>query len=589
MRFSSLPRSGVASHCLLLASAVLLSSCGRGPDRPAAREETAKEIARTAVNEGPRPVGETSPVMGGPLPATRVGPVDYLASGLTPFAANCDGVPASGFAYVSAEVEPHLAINPLRPDTMVGIWQQDRWSNGSARGLVSATSLDGGHNWTRKPLPFSRCGGGNGINGGNYARASDPWVSYSPNGVVHAMSLSTSGGSFQPGSANAMLASRSFDDGRTWSNPVTLILDGEAAFNDKNTLTADPFNANYVYAVWDRLIVASDSGPTYFARSTNGGVSWEPARPIHDPGQGNQTIGNVIVVLPGGALVNVFNQIDRPPGAMQRSRVAVIRSFDRGLTWSAPVFVADLLGVGTRDPQGGGAVRDGAILPQIAVTPGGDLYVVWQDSRFSNGSIDGIAISRSGNGGLSWTQPTRVNARVNVPAFTPSVHVDRNGTVGVTYYDLRNDTATAALLTDYWLARSSNSGSTWSELRLTQQPFDLLTAPNANGYFAGDYEGLSSANGRFVPFYARTNSGNSANRTDVFAVSLANVPDVAGTPMTTAAMLREMQARGVSADFRITSQLRMRVDRNLRRRLRMPPTAGTTARTRPHFSVSVQF
>jgi hypothetical protein len=161
--------------------------------------------------------------------------------------------------------------------------------------------------------------------------------------------------------------------------------------------------------------------------------------------------------------------------------------------------------------------------------------------------------------------------------------------VGVTYYDLRNDTAAAALLTDYWLARSGNSGSTWTELRLTPQPFDLLTAPNANGYFVGDYEGLSSANGRFVPFYARTNSGNSANRTDVSAVSLVNVPDVAGMPTTTAAMLREMQAREMPANFSVTSQLRMRVDRNLRRRLRMPPAAGTAARTRPHFSVSVQF
>jgi hypothetical protein len=42
----------------------------------------------------------------------------------------------------------------------------------------------------------------------------------------------------------------------------------------------------------------------------------------------------------------------------------------------------------------------------------------------------------------------------------------------------------------------------------------MRTAPDAAGFFVGDYEGLSSS---LVPFFVTANSGNTANRTDVFA------------------------------------------------------------------------
>ena len=498
-------------------------------------------------------------------------------------AAACDGAATNGTAYVGAEVEPHLAVHPENPNVLVGAWQQDRWSNGSARALVAATSLDGGRNWTRALLPFSRCGGGTVFNGGDYQRASDPWVSYSPSGVVHAMSLSTNGGVFQVGSANAMLASRSFDHGRSWSNPATLILDGQAAFNDKNALTADPHDANFVYAVWDRLIQASDRGPAYFARSTDGGASWEPARAIYDPGTGSQTIGNIIAVLPNGALIDVFNQIDTTLGGVQTSRVAVVRSFDRGATWSAPVYIADLLAIGTRDPSTGTAVRDGSIVPSIAVAPGGAAYVAWQDSRFSGGVRDGIAISRSIDGGASWSVPARVNNAPNVSAFTPNVHVSADGTVGVTYYDLRSDTAAAPLLTDSWLARSNDGGASWRELRLGDA-FDMTLAPFANGLFVGDYTGLVSIGGRFLPFHARTNAGALDNRTDVVAVSLDNAVDAtAKRPAAVDASL-EAKMRRMPTGYVPDIALRLRVDRNLRGRLRRPPQTGAAERMLPHYA-----
>ncbi len=446
----------------------------------------------------------------------------FKASGPTPFAADCNGVAQAGTLYPNSEVEPFVAVNPRNPLNLVGVWQQDRWSNGGAQGLGSAYSFNGGVTWQRVFLPFSRCAGGNASNNGDYERASDPWVSFSPNGVAHQMALSINNNLAPGQTASAMLASRSTNGGRTWSKPVTLQADTEERFNDKNAITADPTDARFVYAVWDRLsgVPGEGAGPTLLARSVNNGVSWEPTRIIFDPGQAAQTIGNRIEVLPDGTLINLFTLIDF---AAQEVSAQVIRSTDKGATWSAPIKIADELAVGTADPETGAPVRDGAIIAQLAIGPRGRVVVVWQDARFSGGAVDGIALSQSSDGGLTWSAPVQVNRDPTVPAFTPSVHIRNDGTIGVTYYDFRSNTVDPATLpTDYWLARSRD-GLTWRESRVSQA-FDLAKAPVARGYFLGDYQGLVSLGPLFLPFYVKT-TDDTANRNDVylnFALNLAS-------------------------------------------------------------------
>jgi BNR repeat-like domain len=436
----------------------------------------------------------------------------FKASATTKFAENCNG-PQTGNLFKNSEVEPYVSVNPRNPLNLVGVWQQDRWSNGGAQGLGTGVSFDGGVTWKQSYLPYSRCAGGTVANGGDYNRASDPWVSFSPNGVVHQMALAVSGEAFEADGVSAMLVSRSTDSGRTWSPSITLIRDaGAQFFNDKNTITADPTDSRYVYAIWDRLIDVG-GGPTLLARSVDNGKTWEPTKTIYNPGPTTQTIGNQIVVLPSGVLVNLFTQIDQITGA---SFYAVIRSTDKGQTWSPPIKIADDLGIGAKDPENGTAIRDGAGIGSIAVGKKGQLYVTWADSRFSAGVRDGIAFTSSQDGGLSWSAPTQINREPSVQAFTPIVHVRQDGTIGITHYDLRSNTPDPATLpTDYWLLRSKDGGSTWRESRVTG-PFDLSTAPVARGLFLGDYQGLTSIGPIFVPFYVQT-TGDADNRNDVFS------------------------------------------------------------------------
>ena len=433
-------------------------------------------------------------------------PATGAVSGPSPFSASCGA--GTGTVYVNAEVEPSLAVNPGNPNHLLALWQQDRWSNGSARGLVSAVSFNGGASWARRAMPFSQCGGGTTGNGGNFTRATDPWVSIGPDGTAWAMSLSTAG------DVNAMLVSRSKDGGQTWGAAVPLITDTTPYFNDKNAFTADPHDPRFAYAVWDRL-ADSGGGPAMFARTLDGGDTWEPARVIFDPGTASQTIGNLVVVPAAGTLVNVALRIDAQPGNTRSASVIAMRSTDRGQTWSAPVRVAQHLGVGARDPETSAAIRDGVVIPAAAAGPGALLHVVWQDSRFSGGARDGIAYARSGDGGSTWSAPVRVNPDPAVAAFTPNIHVLEDGTLGVTYFDLRDNTPEpSTLLAGYFLARSSDGGVTWTETRLAG-PFDLSSAPNANGLFLGDYMGLAGGGGAFHALFVRT-TGDLANRNDVF-------------------------------------------------------------------------
>jgi hypothetical protein len=493
---------------------------------------------------------------------TAAGAVDPLiqVSEPSPFAPGCEGAPQTGTVFRNAEVEPWVDTNLADEDNLVGNWQQDRWSNGGASGNLSAFSTDGGLTWEIPAISsapdtgqakFSRCTGGNAANGGDFERATDPWVSFSPNGVAHQVALSINDSNV----ANAVLTSRSDDGGANWEDPVVVKFDDRANFfNDKETLTADPTDSRFVYVTWQRIVAPNERASArageraaafrsiaWFARSNDNGASYEVVKPIFNPGNKAQTIGNQIVVQPNGDLVMLFTLI-RNVGANQNRgfTAAVMRSTDKGDTWSGPILIDRMLTDGVRDPADGHDVRTGDTIPQIAVDDeSGDLYVVWQDDRFTG--QEQIAFSSSTNGGRTWSATQRISTVGGVnQAFTPTVRVADDGTVAVQHYDFRfdNPNTTPPLTTDTWLLRSTNGGDTWTEERIgSGMPgvivpgdgtgsFDMTTAPDALGYFVGDYAGLDFSGGElrgFKPFQVRANSGNLANRTDVFATTASTV------------------------------------------------------------------
>lgn len=468
------------------------------------------------------------------LGAAALIPTGVLASGTVPVShdpspyINCSPPAAGGTNYPNAEVEPYVANNPHTSGNLIAVWQQDRWSNGGAHGLAAGYSINDGASWTQVTLPFDACAPG----GLPFERASDPWISIGPDGTAYADALSFNlGANFN----NGISAATSTDGGKTWGNTQLIELDKTMTgteLNDKNSITADPVHAGTAYAIWDDVSspfagffnrhVLGFQGDAILSKTTDGGRSWSGTKIIVHTGNFTQTIGNVIVIDPRtGTLYDFFDLIlgtnsvgknhGKPPTGPSPFNVAFVKSTDGGSSWTNPQIIANEQTVGVPN------TRTGDILPEPAIDPAtGQLYVVWQDSRFNGFNYDEVAISTSTNGGGTWSTPARVNDNTGQPAFTPMVVVNSVGKVGVTYYQFLSQSP-SSLPTDVFDKTSSNQGGSFGAASLITGPFDMTTAPQAGGFFLGDYEGLVNNGTEFHPVFVVTNTGNLTNRTDVVA------------------------------------------------------------------------
>jgi hypothetical protein len=418
-------------------------------------------------------------------------------TGVTPFPEGCN-VPGEQTA--DSEAEPTIAVNPLDPQNIVAGWQQDRFAvDGGALSNLAAVSRDGGRTWRTVALPnLSRCTGTEASD----ERASDPWLSFGPEGTLYYASLTFSETPINPFVAGPtkLVVSTSPDGGLTWNDPVD-VQPFDGTYNDREAITADPTRPGHAYyAFVKRYGAFGESGIEMFACTTDGGKTWSTPAPILVPPPGTLTDPTLIVVLPDGTLVNlalVANLSPFLPDAVPRVPWVVVaaRSEDQGQTWSLPVTIATLAPGAPVDPDSGKIVR-GYNLISAAVSPQGTAYVAWNEIESASSSR--ILVARSTDG-VAWSAPMVVKA-VASQAFVPSLAVSGDGTVGVAHYDFRNDRPEDdALTTDLWFSHSRDGGATWKESHLAG-PFDILSAPETEssgvaGLFVGDYEGLAGLPG----------------------------------------------------------------------------------------------
>src|SRR4029453_19584277 len=106
-----------------------------------------------------------------------------------PAATQLGAFPADNFAakagtvYANGEVEPWLAASRVdrngdgAADLIAG-YQQDRWDNGASRGVYASV-------WYQGAGRQVAVRGTSACVGGSHLRATDPWVTVSPNGVAY--------------------------------------------------------------------------------------------------------------------------------------------------------------------------------------------------------------------------------------------------------------------------------------------------------------------------------------------------------------------------------------------------------------------
>jgi hypothetical protein len=420
---------------------------------------------------------------------------------------------SSSAAQPETEAEPYLAADPADAKRLLAFYQEDRFADGGggARALTYAVSADGGGHWREGLLPQLTA-----ASGGAFERASDPWVAFGPGHVAYASGLAFD----EADPAGGVYVSTSKDGGKTWGAPVAVHQQDGNTIDDKDAVVVDnhphsPFFGR-VYVGWD--ISPNDPAQPQvlsIASSLDEGATFGPPVTIFAEG-GN--LGILPMVGADGTVYVVWLHFD----ADNTTWIASSYSTDGGNSWSPAAKVADVI---TAPVQ---SSRTGDGLPSAAIDPTtGHLYVVWQDQRFTPGTVQ-VAMTVSADGKGSWSAPRRISDGPNGAAsFTPSVAASAQGQVAVGWYTFRNSPHGNNLEVDEYLSLGGPRGRPFSRgRRQSTTSWDNRAAAIAGGkFFLGDYQGLAATSaGVFFPLWVATSAPSRidppARQPDVYTLAV---------------------------------------------------------------------
>ena len=427
----------------------------------------------------------------------KVKNLQAISAGPSLFPAGCPGGFRDETKIPGHELETAITVNPANPRNIIATWKQDVGPFNSRDDLV-ASSLDGGKTWQRSTIPgLTAC------TGGTADTASDPWVSAGGDGTVY---FGGQSGVLSP-DLIAIVASHSRDGGRSWAGPTTVA--PRLIGNETPAITGSPTLTGHAYLVWANFTFDFPRMNTLeFSRTTDSGTTWSPPILIDQPGLFAWDIAPRLLVLPDGTLLTLFARTDLEAGFGAHYAA---RSLDEGRTWLPPVQVGPQLPlVEFVHPEFGHLPQPH--YPSAAVAPDGTAYIAFEN----NGSetSGGIGVAKSRDGGLTWS--SSMLPGVSAYAFEPAIAVDKHGTVGVIWYDLRNDQlGDATLLADVWFAHSHDRGTSWRQTHVAG-PTDLRTAPLPAHNYVGEYQGLAGLPGEFAAAFTLAAHQAKYGPTDIF-------------------------------------------------------------------------
>ncbi len=149
-----------------------------------------------------------------------------------------------------------------------------------------------------------------------------------------------------------------------------------------------------IHAIWtDGRNTAANGNDIFYANSTDGGASFNPSRRVNNDATTAEQAHPAIAVGPDRSVYAVW---DDPRNLARGRDIYFSKSTDSGNTWSANIIVNDDVGSTSQDT------------PDIVVNPSGTIFVAWSDSRTANTAPD-VDASRSTNGGASFAANVKVN------------------------------------------------------------------------------------------------------------------------------------------------------------------------------------
>lgn len=382
-------------------------------------------------------------------------------------------------------------------NTIIASFQVGRIFGGGSADIGYAISTDAGATWTNGLLPGLTTFQGGGTN----SAVSDTVVIYD---VKHDVWMISS----LPISATTtqVAVNRSTNGGTTWSNPVIV---AQSADLDKDWITCDndsasPFYGN-CYMEWDDN--NGSKNLVYMSTSSDGGLTWSAGTPV----AGANGLGGQPLVQPITGKVIV-------PFLANAPLILSFSSTDGGSTWGNVVQVATV-----SDQPVLGGLRSSP-LPSAQEDAAGNIYVIWQDSRFRANHASNDLVMSTSSDGTTWTAPVRIpidSVSNGADHFIPGLGIDP-ATSGASahlaltyyYYPVANCTqATCALYAGF--ISSLDGGNTWSAPTPLAGPMSLDWLPTTDqGFMVADYIATSFAAGKAFGFFAvaKQNSGTTLDQ-----------------------------------------------------------------------------
>jgi hypothetical protein len=415
-------------------------------------------------------------------------------------------------------VELWIAAHPTEADKLVGMATTIRDVGSKVMLELYATS-DGGQTWTPS-IPAHQMAKGGG----------DPIVGYSAQGTAIGVALGDRG----------MWVYRS-DDGVTWDA-------GRRAGNGDHERLAVDYSPG---AFAGRMYLASEVGdgrPTPDSikravnvwRSQDDGRTWLPPVTVaREPLHGIAV--NAMVTLGDGTVALFLNKYPNPGKDMTTPtwEIQLTTSTDGGVTFSPPRPIGTQYFGGYADlrkRQGEGRIDVSAGFDAAADTKSqrfrDRMYMAYVETR-SPTSGGRIVTRWSADRGKTWSVPKDIapESRPAASQFQPAIAVNKDGAVGVLWYDTRG--AQGPDVFDVYFSASTDGGESWAApVRLSSEssrpfsagnnrPVSLLSTQNATGTrvilisafsrwpAGGDYIGLiADAAGVFHPFWADARMGS---------------------------------------------------------------------------------
>lgn len=408
--------------------------------------------------------------------------------------------PDPGGLYTQNEISMALlpGTQPGIPNVILAAYNDEPYPGGPGLGI--ATSNDGGATWNNTHLSYPPDPYG----GGFFVDQFDPTATADANGNLIVGHISTDY-DWINGPASGLYVEISSDGGVTWSGPIAVATDGPPVgnpdpnyrFNDRCQITADInpgslyYNNLYIVEIKDRgWNSPAPWGDIYFSTSTDGGLTWSP-QVILNGLQSNMANMPVPAVAPDGTVYVCWMDYNVQTGGIGTIYLDI--SSDGGATWLASDILVRSVNLPPLRLNGNTDVlAKGAAVICASPFNSQEIYITYAEQNMLAMDEADIYFIKSTDGGLTWSNPIRVNDDFTVnDQVLPWMDVKHNGIIDIAWYDRRNDAAD--LQWDVYITMSTDGGNSFGA---NQKITDISSStPNTpSGLWMGEYLGLVTDN-----------------------------------------------------------------------------------------------